>query len=614
MNENQKDKKKLIGILIAVILVTIGVSYAYFVATFQNLGVRTTELSTEVLGSLKLTAEEATYTSGGQYPGDMAIQKFYIEPVGVGKGTYEIDLTGVIDESIFASDVEIQLYKSLDNTAVTITEGELTQNGAQFSRVDTLVTNGLTPVYTGTLKNGVNILLQEDFEVINQSGLKVREKSTDTAVNKYTFYLVYNYKNNGNQNAQMGQTFSGTVSAKIIEELPGETTAGRRLRMLLGVPRPSPNPSPSIDSEVIDKGEVASGETDVVACTKTYAHDDNGNLRFVGTQPCNYIAFNDEEPYIEDYYTVASAEGEAATNEWGYLEGPTMNYSTAYNGWRIIGIIDGYIKIIRNQPIEYYPWDTSASSVNSGYGINQWGESGTYKGADLMKLLNPGYDTNLAEDGSGNTIAGTYVNNSLYWNRESGNCYTYENNNYDNYSCDFTYTGLNSTAKSMIDNHTWYLGSIDDSYTGTKTPSKIYEFERGNGTGKICSSGTYCNDTIARTTTWEGYVGLVYPSDVGYAVGGSIRERCLTQSMDDWDAAESCYGFNWLAKSNIGWTMTPYTTTDNASYATYLDNHGEMYGSSTSYINNIYPVVYLKADVDITGEGTPTNPFRISMN
>ena len=171
------------------------------------------------MGSLKLTATEATYTSGGQYPGDIAIQKFEVEPVSKGKGVYELDLTGVIDESIFGSDVEIQLYKSIDNTEVTVTEGELTQEGSNFSRVDTLVTNGLTPVYTGSLKNGLNKLFQEEFEVVSESStLKIRQNTESTAYPKYTFYLVYNYKNNGNQNNQMGQTFTGTISGKLIKE------------------------------------------------------------------------------------------------------------------------------------------------------------------------------------------------------------------------------------------------------------------------------------------------------------------------------------------------------------------------------------------------------------
>ena len=215
----KKKEKIMIGIvLISVLMITISISYAYFTATFNNVGNKDTSITAAQVGSIRLNAEAATYTSDDQFPGEMTVQKFYIEPVGEGKGIYEIDLTGVINESLFGSDVEISLYKAITNEEVIVTKGELTQDGDHYYRVDTLNTNGLTPIYTGTLKNGLNILYQEDFEVINQSGLKIRENESSTAVSKYTYYLVYNYKNNGEQSAQMGNTFSGTISAKLIQE------------------------------------------------------------------------------------------------------------------------------------------------------------------------------------------------------------------------------------------------------------------------------------------------------------------------------------------------------------------------------------------------------------
>ena len=213
------SRKLILGLIVSVIAFVSGISYAFFTATFNNVGNRDTSITSASVGSIRLNAEAATYTSENQYPGEMTVQKFYIEPVGEGKGIYELDLTAVLP-SVFGSDIEISLYKTINNEEVTVTKGELveTNSGANFnySRVDTLNTDGLTPVYQGILKNGENILIQEDFEVINQSGLKIRENSSSTAYSRYTYYLVYNYKNNGSQNNQMGQTFSGTISVKLI--------------------------------------------------------------------------------------------------------------------------------------------------------------------------------------------------------------------------------------------------------------------------------------------------------------------------------------------------------------------------------------------------------------
>ena len=559
----------MIGVvLVSVFMITISISYAYFTATFQNLGVRETTITLAEMGSLKLTSTEATYTSGNQYPGDMAIQKFTVEPVSKGSGVYELDLTGVIDEIIFGTDVEIQLYKSLDNTEVTVTEGDLTQNETQFSRVDTLVTNGLTPIYTKALKNGLNILYQEEFEVIEESGsLKVRENSESTAYPKYTFYLVYNYKNNGNQNNQMGQTFNGTISGKLIKEK--KKTGAETILGLV------PDADPTATDE-IDNGTDASG------CTNTLAYDDFGNLRYVGANPCNYVTFNGEEA-----------------------------------GWRIIGVFDNQIKLIRSESLGDYSWDTSASSVNYGFGINQWGESGEYTGAALMKLLNPGYETNLAEDASGNTILGTYANNSLYWNKGTGNCYNASKNAYT--TCDFSTTGLTESAKTMIANSTWNLGSqgsndVRTNGNGLGLASKFYEYERSNNTGKICTSGTFCNDTVNRTTTWEGYIGLMYPSDFGYAVGGEARTNCLANTNLFNYATNNCYTNDWLYfnSNDFKWIMSPYAILDSASRVFRVWDRVDYLNASSACV--VRPALFLIPSITISGEGTPSSPFTLSAN
>ena len=270
------NKKLGIGLFIALIALVSGISYAYFTASFQNLGTRETTITASTMGSLKLTATEATYTSGGEYPGDIAIQKFYVEPVSKGKGVYELDLMGVIDETIFGSDVEVSLYKSIDNTEVTVTEGELTQEGSNFSRVDTLVTNGITPVYTGSLKNGLNKLFQEEFEVVSESStLKIRENSESTAYPKYTFYLVYNYKNNGNQNNQMGNTFTGTISGKLIQAKDFVPVNAATHIMNLAKTGNTPN---------------------------LYYKEDVNAAVYYGSAQNNFVYFNDTMPFLENSY------------------------------------------------------------------------------------------------------------------------------------------------------------------------------------------------------------------------------------------------------------------------------------------------------------------------
>ena len=335
----------------------------------------------------------------------------------------------------------------------------------------------------------------------------------------------------------------------------------------------------STSTEVIDNGTVYDTDGTTELCTNTLAYDDYGNLRFVGANPCNYVTFN----------------GETA-------------------GWRIIGVIDGKVKLIRNEAIGSYSLDTSASGVNNGYGINQWGESGTYTGADLMKLLNPGFDTNLAEDSSGNAITGTYVNNSLYWNKQSGNCYNGRRNAYT--TCDFTSTGLTSEAKNMLAYSTWHLGSNDGTtytYDNIKA-SKFYELERSTNTGKICTSGTSCNDSIERTTTWEGYIGLMSPSDYGYAVGGSVRTTCLSKNLYNY-GTDNCMSNDWLHNGTNQWTMSPAANSDTARYVFGLYDLGHVSYSIANLDYASRPALNLKSTVKISGgSGTSTNPYTLSIS
>lgn len=335
---------------------------------------------------------------------------------------------------------------------------------------------------------------------------------------------------------------------------------------------------PSLTS-LIDNG--ISYDTDGVTslCTNTMAYDDYRNLRFVGANPCNYVTFNGED-----------------------------------SGWRIIGVFGNNVKLIKKDSVGEYSWDSSASNANSGYGINEWGGNTSYNGADMMRLLNPGYETSLAEGSSGNTISGTYANNSLYWTKSSGNCYSNRKNAYT--ACNFTANGL-ATDKDMIDTLTWYTGSNDvTTYTTDNIKAReFYELERSSNTGKKCTSGTYCNDTVSRGTTWEGQVGLMSPSDYGYAVGGSARDNCLANTNLSAYNTNNCSSNNWLTSTNDQWTINPAAKSTDARYVFYLDSRGLISSAITNQRYQIRPVVYLKQKVQIIeGTGTPKNPFILELH
>ena len=280
-----------------------------------------------------------------------------------------------------------------------------------------------------------------------------------------------------------------------------------------------------------------------------------------------------------------------------------------FNGetWRIIGVfpvddgtgnIESRVKIIREESIGNYSWDTSASGINDfvsvnntqiyGGGVNQWGESGTYEGADLMRLLNPGYESES-------------VNNSLYWNGKSGTCY----NDYNNAttSCDFGSIGLTENSKSMIEDAVWYTGA--GTVDGTTT-AESYEEERSNTTG-----AQDIGITITKTSNWIGKIGLMYPSDYGYASRECYESEVFYQANRIDYMQELCTSTNWLYNSGPQWTLS--ATSGNRILVRRVYPVGEVGNWDAGDISGIRPTLYLSSSAKITsGTGTIDDMYHLS--
>ena len=282
--------------------------------------------------------------------------------------------------------------------------------------------------------------------------------------------------------------------------------------------------------------------------------------------------------------------------------------------WRIIGVspvddgtgkYEDRIKIVREESIGEYSWDTSEKGINdytdtagnyyNGAGINQWGESGDYEGADLMRLLNPGYENES-------------INNSLYWNRESGTCFI------DGYyteakttSCNFSSTGLTSDAKSMIDDAKWYASAVDQSGV---TALISYQQERGNRTG-IADVGI----TVKKTINWVGKVGLIYESDYAYASSECYKDVYLYDSNNGQDySLKKCTSSNWILNDKYIVMFNPTSWSYcviRRSFPSGVVGSG-LTRNSTS--QSIRPAVYLKENIKITGgNGTIENPYKVEI-
>ena len=184
-----------------------------------------------------------------------------------------------------------------------------------------------------------------------------------------------------------------------------------------------------------------------------------------------------------------------------------------------------------------------------------------------------------------------------------------------NYLNETYFNELSSESQNMIDNAVWYLGgSISRYYNSgyveaTPNTKDFYKNERGSETNN------------SEPSSYIGKVGLMYPSDYGYATSGSRtmdRNVCYDLTLYYYSNSDysDCYKNDWLyaSKESNEWTITPTTKPSFGTDEVFtIENLGGVVTSETDYTyTKARPVVYLKSSVKITsGDGTKNNPYQL---
>ena len=277
--------------------------------------------------------------------------------------------------------------------------------------------------------------------------------------------------------------------------------------------------------------------------------DPDGNVRYMGADPDNYVLFNNELWRIIGVFDVASIEG---------------------------GELEKRLKIIRKENLGTYSWDnkpTGSGSSNSLYGSNNWADS------TLMEVLN----------------------NGAYWNRTTGIC-PYGQNGATT-SCDFSTNGLTEESKKLIEDAVWNLGG-SSSYDGV-TSSMFYEKERGNAVysgrptiwiGKI--GLMYLSDYGYATSG-----GIITSRN-------ECLEHGLYNWTDS--NYSDCYNNNYLNRRSYQWTLTPYSSNNYMVFRVSSDHDiiptGVHYLRKIYPTLYLKSSVILTG-----GNGSKTNPYQLDI-
>ena len=188
-------------------------------------------------------------------------------------------------------------------------------------------------------------------------------------------------------------------------------------------------------------------------------------------------------------------------------------------------------------------------------------------------------------------------------------------------------SGVNSKLENSIVISKWHLGGANITYESnynkdTITTENWYKAERS----PYATSGILQNLYSGNPEYVFAQVGLMYPSDYGYAtVGGSTINKagCRAQALLNWDDSSysDCKNNDWVFKSapfiydsEYEWLITPFSSgSDHAYYLYSTGIVGPSFYFSVSSQFDVRPTFYLDSSIlkIVGGLGTKDNAYRV---
>ena len=309
---------------------------------------------------------------------------------------------------------------------------------------------------------------------------------------------------------------------------------------------------------------------------KVYVKDNNGYSSSVSSKTvvisnptmADYIKslYTGTQGVNDIYYHNSSLNNGAGDNSYRYSGDDPNNYvcfgSTASscpvdNLYRIIGVIDGKVRLIK---FDY---------ANS----NLLGTDGDYDSSTYSTSVYDYYK------GSFSTV------NRYYWNKNAANTWSESSLNTINLNKNFL-SKIGSTWANKIASTTWKVSGSAKLYQGN--PSSALEKEN------------------ASTTTYTSKIGLMYAGDYGFATDKSY----WTTSLSDFNTA-SVRSSNWMFSGLLEWTISRDSSATRYSYI--IRDIGYLNYDSVDNSFAVRPVFNLNTKVQYSsGTGSKSNPYRIN--
>ncbi len=272
--------------------------------------------------------------------------------------------------------------------------------------------------------------------------------------------------------------------------------------------------------------------------------------------------------------------------------------------WRIIGVFkeDGeeYVKLVKNEVL-------TSKKISKNFIID---------GENYQLLESEGQNL-VCFQGCGREV--------IDWT-QAGLQY-YLNNEYDTDKVNKGYLSyLSEDTKNMLrEKTTYYLGNV----SRTSDTVKLYEEERGN---VVCdesvreySNNNNCNVWYGNQATWEGTVGLLYPSDFGFSLDSKYWNNTgLIYAANSYFGEP--FGKMDINVVNTSWLMQGKEANLHKSLISldayhlhwhlviYENKHGLTIWDRNA-VDCVNPTIALKSNVRIvSGNGRETNPYKLALS
>ena len=235
------------------------------------------------------------------------------------------------------------------------------------------------------------------------------------------------------------------------------------------------------------------------------------------------------------------------------------------NLYRIIGVIDGKVKLIK------YDFATSALlGTDGGYGDSSTPDS-TYKGS-LTSI------------------------DQYYWNNATvTNTWSESNLNKINLNTNFI-NNIGSTWANKIATTTWKVGGSSWANIGNSVSATAYQYEVGSS---------------ASTTTVDKKIGLMYVSDYGFAAGPSAWTTTLSNYSGKDANGTSIITINWMYMG--AYDLTISRDSGDSRSAFLVTGAGSVSHSSVSGDAGVRPSFSLSSSITyVSGSGSMSDPIRIN--